>query len=93
MYIPLEIRLRIKEKSRNPGILVLKVLLYTNCCKTLIGKESNKQSWNSRILVLGGGFVLNPLLLKSNQKLKKIGILQSTVASGFMLDKLLLKSN
>ena len=54
-----------KKKSRDPGILVLEVaLLYTNCLKALL--EGKKESWNSRILVLGGGFVLNPFLLKSN---------------------------
>ena len=41
IYIPLEIRFRIKEKPRNPGILVLKVaLLYTNCCKALLEKKA-----------------------------------------------------
>ena len=55
-----------KEKSRNPGILVLEeALLYTNSFKAL-SKKNKKESWNSRIPVLGGGFVVNPFLLKSN---------------------------
>ena len=53
------------EKSRNPGIPVLQVaLLYTSCFKALL--EYKKESWNSRIPVLGGGFVVTPFLLKSN---------------------------
>ena len=39
-------------------------LLYTNCFTALL--ESKKESWNSMILVLGGGLVLNPFLEKSN---------------------------
>ena len=51
--------------KKNPGILVLEeALLYANSFKAL--SKNKNESWNSRIPVLGGGFVVNPFLLKSN---------------------------